>query len=244
MIECRREYGVAQLTLNRPERHNALVPEMLEQFLERIGELQEDAPKALIVQAHGAAFSTGGDVRELYKHSCAYADTLVSALNRTILALLNFPATVVCVAHGWVTGGALGLLLAADRVFAREDLKIAAYYGVVGFSPDGGWTAILPSRIGARKAFSLIATNDTLNAIQAQHHGLVDEIHETDPWAAAAHYSRHLSSAPVGVLRHARHLINNPTTIATGLDAEREAFTEQIQTIEAREGMQRFLRMR
>ena len=233
--------GVITLTLNRPERHNALVPELLDALLDALVGAQQAAPKALILSANGTSFSTGGDVHELYRRDAAYANGLVMRLNRVIMELLSFPATVFCAAHGWITGGSLGLLLAADRVVARDDLRIAPYYSVVGFSPDGGWTALLPDRIGAHKTLLWITENTTIDARQAAHLGLVDEVVSESPASAAREAAVSLPDAREGVIAHARRLIRNSSTIAARLDAEREAFVEQIQTTAAREGMQRFL---
>jgi hypothetical protein len=111
---------VAILTLNRPERHNSLVPPLLHEMLAALETIRtQSAARAVVLQANSRSFSTGGDVRGFYNHIDAletYANTIVGLLNRVILALLDLPVPIVAAVHGIVTGGSLGLVLAADIV--------------------------------------------------------------------------------------------------------------------------------
>ncbi|NTU85498.1 MAG: enoyl-CoA hydratase/isomerase family protein, partial [Chloroflexales bacterium] len=86
--------AVATLTLNRPERHNSLIPELLEELLAALEQLRaRPEPRALVLQANGRSFSTGGDVAAFYGSAerAAYADRIVGLLNRAVLALIDLP---------------------------------------------------------------------------------------------------------------------------------------------------------
>jgi 2-(1,2-epoxy-1,2-dihydrophenyl)acetyl-CoA isomerase len=144
---------VARLTLNRPARHNSLVPALTDSLnAELLRVAETPAVRILVLQAAGASFSTGGDVAGFYAQPRdrrrAYAEMLVGGLNAAILQLLNLPFPVISRVHGPVTGGSLGFLLASDLVAITPEAFIQPYYTQVGFSPDGGWTAMLPDRIG------------------------------------------------------------------------------------------------
>ena len=105
--------GVSVLRLNRPGRHNALVPELLEALLEALRGEEDGQSRAIVLAAAGVSFSTGGDLREFHRHRediRAYAKHLVGLLNQAILALYRHPATVICAVQGYLlytsfTGG-------------------------------------------------------------------------------------------------------------------------------------------
>src|SRR5512135_3709305 len=86
---------IATVTLNRPERHNSLVPEFLREMLGALGGLSDQAgPLALVLQANGRSFSTGGDVQAFYDHRDnieLYASEIVGLLNQVIIAMVRLP---------------------------------------------------------------------------------------------------------------------------------------------------------
>ena len=144
LVRQARDGDVAIVTLNRPARHNALVPELLTALLAALDDVAAGDAAALVLASEGRSFSTGGDLRGFLEHResiGAYADLLVGLLNDVILALYRLPFPTVCAVSGQVCGGSLGLLLACDRVVMQQDAGIAPWYRAVGFSPDGGWTA-------------------------------------------------------------------------------------------------------
>ncbi|HEY5776542.1 MAG TPA: enoyl-CoA hydratase/isomerase family protein, partial [Xanthomonadales bacterium] len=151
LVTLERRGPIALVSLNRPARHNALVPELLAELLQVLGDPVCQDAAVVVLRAEGRSFSTGGDLygfRQQRETIGTYAYGLVGQLNEVILAIYAHPAAVVCSVHGQVTGGSLGLLLAADHVIMRRGASITPYYSVVGFSPDGGWTALLPDIIG------------------------------------------------------------------------------------------------
>ncbi|MCW5773994.1 MAG: enoyl-CoA hydratase/isomerase family protein, partial [Rhodospirillaceae bacterium] len=146
--------GVGRITLNRPARHNSLIPELLESLERDIA--ASAGLGAVVLAANGRSFSTGGDVAAFHTQTeidrPAYSARIVGALNRVILALFDLPMPVIGRVQGPVTGGSLGLVLACDLVAVTPAAFFQPYYVDVGFSPDGGWTAILPDRIGPARA--------------------------------------------------------------------------------------------
>ncbi|WP_259779396.1 enoyl-CoA hydratase/isomerase family protein [Aestuariispira ectoiniformans] len=180
---------VARITLNRPDRHNSLVPELLEELLSCVDEVsRNDDIRAVVLQANGCSFSTGGDVQAFHDQGAdikGYARSIVGALNRCLLALMDCPHPVIGRIHGPVTGGSLGLLLACDLAVMSQKAFIQPYYCEVGFTPDGGWLAILPDRIGARQAGEIMLLNRRVTAADALRLGLVSAVAEDsqiDDW--------------------------------------------------------------
>jgi 2-(1,2-epoxy-1,2-dihydrophenyl)acetyl-CoA isomerase len=237
--------GVARLTLNRPERHNSLVPDLIDSLNADIeGIAAADDVRAVVLQATGRSFSTGGDVAGFYAvprgQRRAYADRLVGGLNHAIQALLHLPMPVIGRIHGPLTGGSLGFLLACDLAAITPQAFIQPYYTEVGFSPDGGWTALLPGRIGAQRAREIQLLNRRISATEAVQLGLATTLAEADVldsiiegWLAA------LQAKQPGSIAHTKALL--ATDYAAALQAELQHFLAQIDSAEADAGMALFL---
>lgn len=241
--------AITTLTLNRPDRHNSLVPELLEDLVSKLNFIHDNPQnKVVVLKANGRSFSTGGDIQSFYDHSnniSDYAELLVGLLNQTILSMINLPIPVVTAVNGIVTGGSLGLVLASDIVLIAPESSFTPYYGIVGFSPDGGWTALLPSIIGQRRTAEILLNNRTITAQEALLWGLAHQIvpqmqlHEKTLQTA----KEILQFAP-GTMKSTKSLLrNNWDDLAAKLEVERELFIEQVKTEEAMKGMASFLNL-
>lgn len=236
---------VARLTLNRPDRHNSLVPALLDSLnadLDRLTAMRD--LRAVVLQANGRSFSTGGDVAGFQAvprgRRRAYAEGLVGSLNRAILALLRLPMPVIGRIHGPLTGGSLGLLLACDLVAITPQVFIQPYYTEVGFSPDGGWTAMLPGRIGCQRAREIQLLNRRIPAQEALQLGLVTACVDADALDATIDgwLEKLMAMQPESIARTKTLLAAD---CAAGLEAELRQFLAQIDSDEADAGMARFL---
>ncbi len=246
IVGCAIEHGVARITLNRPRRHNALVPELLSALIATTSDLWgRDDLIAVVLAGAGRSFSTGGDVGGFYDVPRAqrrdYASGLVGDLNRAILGLMSLPCPLIGRIHGPITGGAVGLMLACDLVAMTPSCFVAPYYTEVGFSPDGGWTALLPARIGERRARAIQLLNRHVQAAEAHSLGLADAVSDdidavVDGWIGA------LRAKSPAAIRSTRMLLRpDPKAVAEGLERERQAFLALIDTEATEAGMARFL---
>jgi enoyl-CoA hydratase/carnithine racemase len=239
---------VAVLTLNRPERHNSLIPELLEMLLDRIEKVKtEPDARAMVLQANGRSFSTGGDVAGFATHLDSiegYAHRIVGLLNQAILALLNLPIPVVAAVQGIVTGGSMGLVMACDLVLVTPKTTFTPYYSVVGFSPDGGWTAMLPAIIGLKRTAAILLQNKSISAEEALNWGLAGQIVESGlVRQEALMAAQDIANKKAGSIRHTKRLlVDSLGDVTSGLEEERVRFVRQISTPEAQEGMANFLR--
>jgi enoyl-CoA hydratase/carnithine racemase len=244
---------VAVLTLNRAERHNSLVPPLLEELLaaseavRAAGRLESpQAVRAAVLQANGRSFSTGGDIGGFRTHLedlAAYASEIVGLLNQVILALVELPVPVVAAVHGIVTGGSLGLVLGCDVVLVAPEAGFTPYYTVVGFSPDGGWTAMLPTVIGPKPAAEVLLRNLTITAEQAVAWGLASRVVPTERIRhEALSVAQDIAAHKPGSVRQTKHLLRlADSDLAARLEVERARFVEQIGTAEARKGIIAFV---
>lgn len=242
--------GLVRITLNRPERHNALVPELLEPLLLTLQELQQAPPRVLILAAEGRSFSTGGDVAAFYAVAASergeYAERLVGALHASILALLSLPCPTLVEVNGAVTGGSAGLVLACDLVVASPQASFAPWYTVVGFSPDGGWSCLMADRIGRSRALEVQLLNRCIKAEEAQQLGLIHQVVPQDALAdCARQLATRVSAGVSGSVQHTLALTRpDLNQVARALEQEKIHFLQQIVTSEAEEGMRRFLESR
>ncbi|NND44861.1 MAG: enoyl-CoA hydratase/isomerase family protein [Xanthomonadales bacterium] len=240
LVSIEWESGVAVLCLNRPARHNALVPELLEALCEKLCQAEVREAGSLVLAARGTSFSTGGDLLGFWQHRdqlARYAHELVGWLNRAMLELATIPVRVACAVQGPVTGGSLGLLLAADRVFMHPEAWVAPWYSVVGFSPDGGWASVLPHRIGPEPARRWLAENGRKNAEACAAIGLADEL-AIDPRDAAIAWASMPGGDRDARRRHSRLEVER---WRAGLERERSAFVRQVQTRRALDGIRAYL---
>jgi enoyl-CoA hydratase/carnithine racemase len=152
--------AAARITLDNATRHNALTPTLLDDLRAALSHVRESDARLLVLAGEGRSFSTGGDIAGFLAHADDpgrlrdYAERIVQALNDAILDLLRFPIPIIARVQGATTGGAIGLVLASDIVLATPDAFFQPWYGVVGFAPDGGWTALMGDRIGASRSIA------------------------------------------------------------------------------------------
>ncbi|MCP3996926.1 MAG: enoyl-CoA hydratase/isomerase family protein [bacterium] len=247
LVKTHRAAPVATVELNRPERHNSLIPELLRDLLDAFAvAANDDDVHAVVLAAAGKSFSTGGDVLGFSTAGgqlAEYAAETVGLLNEAIMAMIRMDKPIVAAVHGMVTGGSLGLLLGADVVLMAPEATITPWYSTVGYAPDGGWTAILPGIIGKRRVARLLLHDETITADEAVAWGLAAEmvdapaIRNRAVSIAAEMTGLNPESPPT-----ARSLLGaDHEAVAAGLEAERQAFVEQILTPEARRGMDSFL---
>ena len=246
LVTLRFRGNIALVSLNCPERHNALVPELLSRLLEVLEHQDCQAAPVVILRAEGHSFSTGGDLAGFWNNReniVTYARELVGQLNQVILAIYTHPATTVCAVHGQVTGGSLGFLLAVDHVIMRRGVTITPYYSVVGFSPDGGWTALLPDIIGRQQAKLWLAGNTSHDADTCMSLGLAQQVVDNDCDAAALRWAERVAEKQPGSVTRTRKLLNSRVeALRQSLETERESFVSQVQTQQALDGIELFLR--
>lgn len=245
-----REAGpIGELVLNRPARHNSLVPELLEPLRDQLRALAgAEHLAAVLLRASGPSFSTGADLRRFLEADEAgrlepYAHELVGLLNECLLAIRALPCPLVCAVQGQVTGGSFGFLLVADVVVMADAASITPWYGVVGFAPDGGWTAILPLLIGPGRAADALLLNRTITAADAFAWGIAsrrvpgDMLLDT-AWSIARQLDRFRATS----LRATRALLDGAFgDLAGRLEAERQAFLAAVVSDEARAGVRAYL---
>lgn len=160
--------GVATLTLNRPDKLNALSKHMFEALEQHVDDLVRETKTIGLVVLRGAQanFSAGYDMHEV--HQYVRSHTKPHYDSEVIDKLANLPQPVISAVQGHCSTGALELALAADLIVASESARFSDVYARWGLTPIWGLTLRLPHRIGTAKASEMMLTSRTYSGREAQ----------------------------------------------------------------------------
>jgi enoyl-CoA hydratase len=166
--------GVATLTLNRPEKLNALSKEVFEALEEHLDRLAREQRKVGLVILRGAAgnFSAGYDMEEVRDHVRAHGKPHYES--EIIEKLAALPQPVISAVEGQCSTGSLELALAADLIVATESACFSDNYARWGLTPIWGLSLRLPHRVGTAKASEMMLTCRTYTGLEAQAMHLVN----------------------------------------------------------------------
>jgi enoyl-CoA hydratase len=163
--------GVAQLTLNRPEKLNALNVALFEALEAQVADLERNPPGAVVVRGAGRCFSAGHDLGDI-----ATGERLPrpNYQSHVIERLANLPVPVISAVHGHCYTGALELALVGDIILAAESAKFGDTHAKWALTPVWGLSQRLPRRVGTYKAREMMFTCRTYSGRQAEAMGLAN----------------------------------------------------------------------
>ncbi len=159
---------LATITLNRPEKYNALDPAMLAQLQTALKQTAEDKSiRAVILTGAGKGFCAGADLTEFSTHP-NIADSLRNGFNPVIQQMRSLEKPIICAINGVTAGAGTSLALASDYRIACDtaDFVFAAFMNI-GLIPDAGSTYLLQRIVGSAKAFELFMLADADNRVSA-----------------------------------------------------------------------------
>lgn len=174
-IEVRREGAIDWLTLNRPDRLNAINAEMIEELYAYFGALKQDETcRVVILRSAGRAFCAGLDLKDFDPDAPPAATALLPALIRRMRAC---PQPIIALVRGAAAGGGFSFALAADIRLAAPDARMSAAYIKVGVSGcELGTSFYLPRTVGLSVANELMMTGRFIGAERALATGLVSAV--------------------------------------------------------------------
>jgi len=240
--------GVLQVTLNRPEKLNALNPEMhklLRQALERAAEERE--VRAVLLGGAGRGFCAGQDLSERdVSPGAAPIDLSVSLgsyYNPLVRRLRELPKPVVCAVNGVAAGAGANLALACDIVLAGRSASFMQSFSRIGLVPDAGGTWILPRLVGKARAMGLALLGEKLSAEQAAQWGLIWKVVEDDVlFSEGIQLAKQLAEGPTrgyGLIKKAMHA-SSGNSLDAQLELERDLQREAGYSEDYREGVTAF----
>ena len=240
--------GVLTITLNRPEKLNALNPEMhglLRAALARAAD--EPEIRAVLLTGAGRAFCTGQDLalRDVSPGAAPIdlSVSLGSDYNPLVRRLRALPKPVVCAVNGIAAGAGANLALACDLVIAARSATFVQAFSRLGLVPDSGGTFFLPRLVGTARAMGLALLAEPLGAERAEQWGLIWKVVDDARLAdEAASIARALATGPTkghGLLKKAMYA-SATNTLDAQLDLERDLQREAGLSEDYREGVTAF----
>jgi enoyl-CoA hydratase/carnithine racemase len=218
-----KDSGIATVTLNRPDKLNALNRELRSAFCATMQGLRDDREvRVVIITGAGRAFCAGLDLRELGSGGIREEG---NATFVSVVAALAVP--VIAAVNGFAITGGFELALACDMIIAAEEAQFADTHARVGVMPGGGMSARLPRAIGIRKAKELSLTGNYLGAREAERMGLVNRVVAKDQlMAVAMELATQILSADQRVARQMKRLYDLTTraSLHDGLRIEQDFF--------------------
>ena len=173
-IRFEKEGGIGVLTLDRPDRLNAMADPMWDALYEHLGKIAaDDAIRAVILTGAGRAFCSGGDITGMAKSDVVSGRTRSQRRHRAVLALYNLEKPVIAAVRGAVYGIGNALALACDLIVASDTAKFSMAFKKVGVVPDGGAIFFLTQYLGIARAKDLVYTARVVPADEAHRLGLV-----------------------------------------------------------------------
>jgi 2-(1,2-epoxy-1,2-dihydrophenyl)acetyl-CoA isomerase len=173
--------GIARVTLDRPQRLNAITPTMREALIQAVITLQADVSvRAIVLTGRGEHFCAGGDVARLAELPKSELPALLRSAHRLIRALVESEKPVIAVVRGAAAGGGAGLALACDRVLLASDASVVLPFNRLGLVADYGLAYTLPRRLGVARAHQLMLAPHRIQAEEALDIGLADDVCAVD----------------------------------------------------------------
>jgi enoyl-CoA hydratase len=239
---------VSTLTINRPDKRNALNQATRDEILHALDSLQSSADsRVLIVTGAGdKAFIAGADIGE-FEGRTALTQREAMKGRRIFDAFEEFPKPVIAMINGFCLGGGMELALACDLRFAADNAKLGQPEINLGIIPGGGGTQRLTRLVGEGKSMELILTGDLIDAAQAKTIGLINEVFPApelqDRVRAVA--LRIAEKSPIA-LQMAKEAVKTASraNLREGLDRETDLFCLTFGSEDKEEGVRAFLEKR
>jgi enoyl-CoA hydratase len=247
IVETKDDIGL--LTINRPEKLNALSNELIEE-LDKFLEEVENKDELRVLVATGAgekAFVAGADIQELVDRDALVGRRISRTRQEIFSRIENLPIPVIAAVNGYALGGGLELALACSIRICSEQAQFGAPEVKLGIIPGDGGTQRLPRLVGLGRAMQMILTGDFIDAQEAYRIGLVNQVVPHDElMEKAMELAQKIAKRPPLAIRYAKEAVNRSqegdTVSGYALESYLHALT--CTTEDKKEGVQAFLEKR
>jgi len=241
------ESGVLTLTLDRPDRLNALSTDLLAELTRALDEGVESGARAVLLTGAGRAFCSGADLAGEGGAGGNLGDTLATYYHPLFLRLADLGIPVVCAVNGPAVGAGVALALAADIVVMAQSAYLQLAFVNVGLVPDAGATWLLAKSAGRAKALEMALLGERMTAEEAKAAGLVARVVDDEALMAEARgIARRLAAGPTIAIGLIRRQVATALThdLAETMALEAGNQTLAGRTEDFREGVRAFLQKR
>lgn len=206
--------GVRKISLNRPERLNAIVPELLDDLVAALTEADKDETVgAIVLTGEGRAFCSGDDLKDFEDQvsdevgTTAYVERIQDVTRAMVLG--NTP--VVGAIRGWAVGGGLEWVINCDFALASEGTRFFFPEISWGLFVTGGVTELLPRLVGLQRARDMILFGERFDAKQAHDWGMIREVvPDEDLLEKSTTLAKRLATLPKGPVQDLRRILTRP----------------------------------
>ena len=239
---------VATITINRPDKRNALNAMVRREVVEALDALRtnDDVRVVVFTGAGDKAFVAGADIGEFADRSPVEQRGAMEG-RRIFDEIAAFPKPTIAMINGYAFGGGCELALACDIRVAARSAKLGQPEIKLGILPGGGGTQRLPRLIGAGRALRMILTGEAISAEQAERIGLVDDVVDDDALQSAVQaLAQQIAAHSPVALRLAKDAVRAAfeAPLAAGLAYERELFITAFSSEDKAEGVRAFFEKR
>lgn len=244
MLLHERQGATVLLTLNQPQRRNALAVVMRQQLADAFDQIEADRTiRAVVITGSGTSFCAGGDLSDMNVADFTAGRERFRLTVRLVTAIIAGSKPVIAAVEGWAVGAGLALALCCDTIVAAADARFMAGFGKVGLVADFGLLHTLPARIGEGRARQMLIHGDHIDAGRAEAIGLID--HVCPPGEALTHAlamaSKLADAAPLPIGLTKSYLARG---LAEALEWERTVQSSLFQSADHAEGKDAFLAKR
>lgn len=252
VLDCEVVHATAVLTLNRPDKLNAMSRELLDAIVAALDRIELDpAIRVVVVTGAGRAFSAGADIAAFQPHMQAGPAEAVAhfmrAGHRMTRRVESFSKPIIAAVNGLAFGGGCELVESTHIALTADTATFSKAEINIGIIPTFGGTQRLPRNVGRKAALELILTGRTFDAAEAARLGLVNRVvPAADLREAALTLAAELAIKPPATLAAALAAIHRglDASIDDGLAIEEMAFASIVPTHDAQEGVAAFLEKR
>jgi 2-(1,2-epoxy-1,2-dihydrophenyl)acetyl-CoA isomerase len=244
--------SIVTIRLNRPDKLNALTPDMGDQLVHAVLAVAEDKEiHCLVITGAGRAFCAGGDIDFLrdarQRKASPELERLVKTGKEVARAIAIMPKLVIAAVNGPAAGGGMNLALAADIRICSDTAKFAESFSQIGLFPDYGGTYFLPRLVGPARASELFYTAQMLSADDALKMGLVSRVIPQAEFEAETKKLAEALATGAGVAQRAvkhRMLSEDLKTLEKALDEEIRMQIYAFESEDCLEGLNAFFEKR
>jgi enoyl-CoA hydratase/carnithine racemase len=241
--------GIATLTLNRPDRLNALGGTLRQDLFDAVTRAGADPDvRAMVVTGAGKGFCSGGDVKAMGEAKAGQRERpliekIAPGRDRTLLAMREAPQPIIAAVNGAAAGAGMNLALGCDIRIASTAAKFTQAFVKRGLHPDWGGTYFLPRVVGMAKACEMIFTGDVIDAAEALRLGIVSRVVAPEELLPTAYdLARRIAAGPPVAIRLAKRSLyaNEDLDLREALQIETMAQNICFETDDATEGIRAF----
>jgi 2-(1,2-epoxy-1,2-dihydrophenyl)acetyl-CoA isomerase len=252
LIKVAENSGIVTITLNRPEKLNALIGHMRRDLAEALEEAGSDPDvRVIVLTGAGRAFCAGGDVNFMSqlveRHETDEFARLLGAARRVILAIRHMSKPVIASIEGACAGAGFNLALACDLRIASSAATFSQSFVKLGFHPDWGGTYFLPRMVPTNIACEMFFLGDAIDAIRALQLGLVNRVVAPEELKSETRkLAERLRDGPAVSIAAAKHAVyaSQHDNLERMLQYEVDAQLRCFESKDGREGVRAFLEKR